>query len=224
MQTAMCAALATVGMASAFVAPSSFAGNSLAVKSAQSSTKMMAGSEYTDSIPGKPFPDQTFVFDPLGLSKGASPADIKKWREAELKHGRVAMMAALGTVVQENFHPLFLGNDYVGPAIYHFQEIQARFPAFWLLTLLAIAVVEGENITRGWQKEDPREGVAPLKEDYINGDLGFDPLNLMPDNEEDFNVLRTKELNNGRLAMIAVMGFWAQELVNQKGIIENLSS
>jgi hypothetical protein len=35
-------------------------------------------------------------------------------------------------------------------------------------------------------------------------------------------VCRTKELNNGRLAMIAVAGFVAQELVNHKGIIENL--
>ena len=36
--------------------------------------------------------------------------------------------------------------------------------------------------------------------------------------------MATKELQNGRLAMIAVAGFILQELVNGKGIIENFSS
>ena len=41
------------------------------------------------------------VFDPLSLSDGAAPGDIKKWREAEIKHGRVAMLASLGVIVAE---------------------------------------------------------------------------------------------------------------------------
>jgi hypothetical protein len=32
-----------------------------------------------------------------------------------------------------------------------------------------------------------------------------------------------QELQNGRLAMLAAAGFMAQELVNGKGIIQNLS-
>ena len=39
-----------------------------------------------------------------------------------------------------------------------------------------------------------------------------------------YNLMATKELQNGRLAMIAVAGFFLQELVNGKGIIENFSS
>jgi hypothetical protein len=35
--------------------------------------------------------------------------------------------------------------------------------------------------------------------------------------------LQTKELNNGRLAMIAIAGFVAQELVNHKEILETLN-
>ena len=50
----------------------------------------------------------------------------------------------------------------------------------------------------------------------------FDPLGLCPKNQQEFDDLQTKELNNGRLAMISVAGFVAQELVNKKGIIENL--
>lgn len=41
------------------------------------------------------------IFDPLGLSDGAEPEDIKLWREAEIKHGRVAMLASLGVLVAE---------------------------------------------------------------------------------------------------------------------------
>jgi hypothetical protein len=31
-------------------------------------------------------------FDPLGFSKSATPAQLSKYRESELKHGRVAMV------------------------------------------------------------------------------------------------------------------------------------
>ena len=53
-------------------------------------------------------------------SKGKSESDIRKWREAELKHGRVSMIAALGILVGEEVEfgtPLF-SDKVVGPAIY----------------------------------------------------------------------------------------------------------
>ncbi|CAM9172203.1 unnamed protein product, partial [Ectocarpus fasciculatus] len=59
---------------------------------------MSAGSDYVATLPGAPFSDGK-IFDPLGLSDGAAPGDIKKWREAEIKHGRVAMLASLGVIV-----------------------------------------------------------------------------------------------------------------------------
>lgn len=55
-------------------------------------------------------------------------------------------------------------------------------------------------------------------------DLGFDPLGLKPDTAEELDIMATKELQNGRLAMLAAAGFMAQELVNGKGILENLQS
>merc|ERR1711924_496460 len=55
-------------------------------------------------------------------------------------------------------------------------------------------------------------GFNQLKEDYTPGDLGFDPLGLKPDDEQELFELQTKELNNGRLAMIAIAGFVAAEL------------
>ena len=56
------------------------------------------------------------------------------------------------------------------------------------------------------------------------GDLGFDPLGLKPSNVADFLKMQNKELQNGRLAMIASAGFMAQELVDGKGIVEHWTS
>ena len=42
----------------------------------------------------------TGFFDPLQLSLGKSEAELKKWREAELKHGRLSMLlATVGIIV-----------------------------------------------------------------------------------------------------------------------------
>ena len=46
-------------------------------------------------------------FDPLNFAEGADLDQMKKYREAETQHGRVAMLAALGFLVGENYHPLF---------------------------------------------------------------------------------------------------------------------
>ena len=54
------------------------------------------------------------------------------------------------------------------------------------------------------------------------GDLGFDPLGLKPTDPTEFRVLRTKEINNGRLAMLATAGFIVQELVDGKTVLGHL--
>ncbi|CBJ27806.1 Light harvesting complex protein [Ectocarpus siliculosus] len=159
------------------------------------------------------------IFDPLGLSDGAAPGDIKKWREAEIKHGRVAMLASLGVIVAEQYHPFFMGPDYIGPAVDHFQEISAQFPEFWAFSLLGMAFVEYNTIMTAFDTPSAVTGEGGLKEDYIPGDLGFDPLNLKPDDEAALDVMKTKELNNGRLAMIGIAGMLAQELVNPADIL-----
>ena len=52
-----------------------------------------------------------------------------------------------------------------------------------------------------------------LKDNYYPGDVGFDPLNLKPTNADEFATMQTKELQNGRLAMLGAAGMIAQELV-----------
>ena len=53
-------------------------------------------------ITGSPFS----YFDPLQLSKGKTEAEMNQLREYELKHGRVAMAAVFGLIVEPYIHPL----------------------------------------------------------------------------------------------------------------------
>ena len=55
-----------------------------------------------------------------------------------------------------------------------------------------------------------------LLTEYVPGDIGFDPLGLKPTDPEEFRIMQTKELQNGRLAMIAAAGFLAQEAVTDQ--------
>jgi Chlorophyll A-B binding protein len=68
----------------------------------------------------------------------------------------------------------------------------------------------------------PVDQPGKLRDDYVPGDIGFDPLGLKPTDPASMWLMQTKELQNGRLAMLAAAGFMAQELVNGKGILENL--
>merc|ERR1719421_2819357 len=175
------------------------------------------GVEYAKSLPGVTGP--LGFFDPLGFCSAddVTEGKIKFYREVELKHGRVGMLAALGFVVGENFHPLFGGNVDV-PAYLAFQETPLQ--TFWPLVVLTIAIPEiysvftfetvGANDSRG--NPTPQGQPWAIRADHESGDLGFDPLGLKPTDPAELKEMQTKELNNGRLAMIAAAGMIVQEL------------
>jgi len=154
-------------------------------------------------------------FDPVGFAADASPGKLLFYREVELKHGRVGMLAALGFAVGEVFHPLF-GGDIDVPSYIAFQ--QTPLQTFWPAVVFAIAIPEIYSVFTF------EEGKAlwVMKEDHRPGDLGFDPLGLKPEDPEELTELQTKELNNGRLAMIAAAGMIAQELATGQKLISIL--
>ncbi|CAL5227180.1 g10094 [Coccomyxa viridis] len=58
--------------------------------------------KYAKTLPGisQPFPE---IFDPLNLLNNAtSVQEVRRWRESEITHGRVAMLASLGWLVGES--------------------------------------------------------------------------------------------------------------------------
>merc|ERR1712100_274104 len=154
-------------------------------------------------------------FDPLGFSTTTTAGKLLFYREVELKHGRVAMLAALGILVGEQFHPLF-GGDIDVPAAFAFQ--QTPLEAFWPAVVAAIAILEIYSVFTF--KEPGLKGADQwtIREDHEPGNLGFDPLGLKPTDPKEFKEMQTKELNNGRLAMIAAVGMIAQELATGQKI------
>merc|ERR1719269_556537 len=82
-------------------------------------------------------------FDPLGFSTDCSEGKLLFYREVELEHGRVAMLASLGILVAEQFHPLFGGSIKV-PSYIAFQETPLQ--TFWPAVLAAIAIPEIQQI------------------------------------------------------------------------------
>lgn len=139
-------------------------------------------------------------FDPLYFS---DYINLEYAAAAELKNGRVAMLACVGMLVQEFVHlpnPMFAEPNPI-KAIYSV-PVEG-----WIQILAFISVVE----------------LATFKTTYETmGDYGFDPLGM--GKEDKLADLKLKELKNARLAMIASIGFIMQILVTDKPIFAQLAS
>jgi len=135
-------------------------------------------------------------FDPLGFASDRDEEKFRILREAELKHGRVAMIASVGLVGQ---HFLKLPGAEAVPA-----GLGALGTAVGQVGLAAVFMWSGVMETT-WKQEAAREV----------GDFG-DPLGVGMYDED----MRNKELNNGRFAMICVVGILAAELATGKDAIQ----
>ena len=158
-------------------------------------------------------------FDPLGFSKDLDLNGVKRYREAEIMHGRVAMMATIGYIIGDSTPTITYGmNVHHTIANNRIPEVPGTvlFPFF-----LAINIAEALRATTRWVEP----GLGPLftlRESYYPGDVRFDPLGFKPTDAEEIATMQTRELSNGHLAMIAAAGMCVQEQINGKGILENL--
>jgi len=157
-------------------------------------------------------------FDPLNFSSNESA--LQWYRTAEIKHARIAMLAAVGWPVSELFDkklaylvgmkPLLMLNDRV-PSVLN-GGLSKVPPLHWAAVLGTTIALEIYGMTR--------EETASKTTKYIPGDLGFDPLNIarFSSDKTRFQLLES-ELFNGRLAMLAITGFAAQEWWTQNSVI-----
>lgn len=145
-------------------------------------------------------------FDPCGFTERA-PDWLPFFREAELKHGRIAMLAALGFVVPEFIR--VPGEQFSFEAIpqvigAHDALISSSMKQILIWISLAEAMTLGALSNMGGYDREP-------------GDYGFDPLGLFPTTKEAQDKMRVKELKNGRLAMIAIGGMVAGAQISGHG-------
>jgi len=151
-------------------------------------------------------------FDPYGFLNGKTELEVNRYRECELTHGRVGMLAAVGFIVQENFHPLF--NSVGGPAIDQIPQL----PFWWWASAgFGITFCEFFRISIAFRElnGETLKAETALRPGYKPGQIGFDPAGFAPDDPAEFRLMQEKELAHARLGMIAAAGFLAQEAVTK---------
>eukprot|EP00640_Fibrocapsa_japonica_P007258 CAMPEP_0113953170 /NCGR_PEP_ID=MMETSP1339-20121228/90835_1 /TAXON_ID=94617 /ORGANISM="Fibrocapsa japonica" /LENGTH=197 /DNA_ID=CAMNT_0000961883 /DNA_START=16 /DNA_END=609 /DNA_ORIENTATION=- /assembly_acc=CAM_ASM_000762 len=138
-------------------------------------------------------------------------------REAEVKHARLAMLAAIGWPAAEKIHgglaaglnlDNLLANDVFAPSVLNgglgnLVVILGLGLALNLAALIEVGTLGDSQ--KLWEDEKP--------EDYVPGSIGFDPLNLYTfwgKNDAAKMAMETAELKNGRTAMMAMVSFWGK--------------
>jgi len=178
----------------------------LAMKGIYEERKMLPGG-FAGGLAGTKYHGYgTYEFDPAGLSE-IFPENLAWFREAELKHGRVAMLAFLGLLVpdvvrfpieqlqDQGLNIVNAHNKLIGPGL-------GEGPMWWLL--IASGVIESfrfKQVGLGFEKLTTENA----------GDLGIKLF--APSNKEGMDQMRVKELKNGRLAMLAFGGALTQATV-----------
>eukprot|EP00619_Florenciella_sp_RCC1007_P002818 CAMPEP_0205915318 /NCGR_PEP_ID=MMETSP1325-20131115/7793_1 /ASSEMBLY_ACC=CAM_ASM_000708 /TAXON_ID=236786 /ORGANISM="Florenciella sp., Strain RCC1007" /LENGTH=205 /DNA_ID=CAMNT_0053282481 /DNA_START=57 /DNA_END=674 /DNA_ORIENTATION=+ len=161
----------------------------------------------------------TGKFDPLGIMDMGSDASNAWMRHAEVKHGRVAMFAFVGFIVSANGIHL-PGEIATGVSFESISKLKPleqwnAVPALGqiqILTLLGCFELLSEMEKPHYMKGG-KTGVIPLI---------FAAPQMKALSEEKKADLRLKELQNGRLAMVGIMGFFAASLT--PGSVPALSS
>jgi light-harvesting complex I chlorophyll a/b binding protein 1 len=150
--------------------------------------------------------DELGVLSPVGFwdpfNYATSPEQFRRYREVEIKHGRVAMAATLGYIVAETGlrWPASLTLD----GSVSFSDIPngiAAIPAIpglgWVQIVFLVGCLEAGPLA---QSEDAAPGDLGWKYfgvKYEDGDVKADKLN--------------KELSNGRLAMFGILGMLVED-------------
>jgi len=160
-------------------------------------------------------------FDPFGFS--SSEKTLFWMREAEIKHARLAMLAAVGWPISELYHKSIASafglTSILAPNDKAPSLLNGGLDSVWSSGILVMSIMlagylEGQAMNSGeifWGSTKPK--------DYVPGDIGFDPLNLKKV-RGDLKTMQLAEVKNGRLAMIAITAYAAQEAVSGLPVIQ----
>jgi len=163
-------------------------------------------------------------FDPLGLAsfdlnlgsatdKERSKARVlRDYREAELKHGRLAMLAAVAFPLQEKINPVLSAKLHMpmllaetggrSPSILNGGLEQGIIPSAVITFALLVALVEAQGIRVRKAQGD----------NWLPGDFGT--LRFAERGSEQFFSLQEGEIWNSRIAMLAILTYVVQEFAS----------
>ena len=158
-----------------------------------------------------------YKFDPLSFATNKQDLDL--YREAEVRHARLAMLAALGWPISEIWQPTIadslnepslIGPNELAPAVLN-GNISDVNPLFFIGALVLGSMIEARSL------DQKKKGT--YQPNFI-GDIGFDPLNFYPEDPDLQRDIQAAEINNGRVAMLAITSYAFQEFTNNVGVID----
>lgn len=186
------------------------------------------------SLPGD------YGFDPLGLSdpEGAGGFIEPSWLAyGEIINGRFAMLGAAGAIAPEIFGKLGLippetalpwfQTGVIPPAgTYNYW---ADNYTLFVLEMALMGFAEHRRAQDYYKRGSMSKQYFLGLEKYLGGTDNpaypggplFNPLGFGKD-EKSLNELKLKEIKNGRLAMLAILGYFIQGLVTGVGPFQNL--
>ncbi|XP_043712610.1 photosystem I chlorophyll a/b-binding protein 5, chloroplastic isoform X1 [Telopea speciosissima] len=168
-----------------------------------------------------------YGFDPLGL--GEDPESLRWYVQAELVHARLAMAGVAGILFTDLLRVTKISNLPVwyeaGAVKFNFASTETLFIVQLLLMGFAETKRYMDFTNPGSQSQEGtffglEAALEGLEPGYPGGPL-LNPLGLAKDikNAHDWKL---KEIKNGRLAMVAMLGIFIQANVTHVGPIDNL--
>jgi len=146
-------------------------------------------------------------FDPLGFSE---TFDVKWLREAELKHGRVSMLAVTGWLAQSaGLH--LPGGEGVFSTTNPIDAVFTVGPNAWAQLMVGIGFLEYQNHNGKLSMVDMHDDKDREVGSFTNPLYG---AKILKGKSDEYLVdIKTKELKNGRLAMLAIGGLVHQTII-----------
>mmetsp|Transcript_26234 Transcript_26234/g.55174 ORF Transcript_26234/g.55174 Transcript_26234/m.55174 type:complete len:211 (+) Transcript_26234:56-688(+) len=151
-------------------------------------------------------------FDPLGLLNGDIDQDrFDQLRYTEIKHGRICMLAFLGQITTRGGLHLPGSINNAGDSFDSFPNgVAALFGPDSIPTAGLVQIIAFVGFLEiGFMKDVPGTGnefVGDFRNGYI--DFGWDDFD-----EEEKMQKRAIELNNGRAAMMGILGLMVHEKI-----------
>ena len=166
-------------------------------------------------------PPPNINFDPLQLSdkdftwkrfytSRTSDEILYDYKDAELKHGRLAMLAGIAYPVQESVNPI-LSKSLNYPNLLPYERLSPSLvngnldPSVLLFFLGLASGLELYKMNNNYKSDIPGDYNWRFTDEIVG--------------TEEFQKLQAGEIWNGRIAMIATLGYVAQELITKKPVI-----
>jgi hypothetical protein len=171
-------------------------------------------------------------FDPLGFAKDKEA--LINMREAEIKHCRLAMLAAAGWPLSELWHKgiaSVIGLESILSSDKAPSVLNGGLSNEWIMGTGVFSLILGAILEFKGMELRQKDG-------YKVGDYGFDPLGLYPFRASfgidridekltrEEKISRAKfdmelcEVKNGRMAMLAITAYAAQEFLSGMPVVQ----